>query len=69
MKRLFVMIALFLGCASQMTMDEAPHSKNTFFAASVKEGMEVLTLYKYQLVKIDTIMQHHNKTYVFHYKQ
>ena len=68
MKALFVLLFI-VGCAG--TIDDPLKKvtdKKSFFAPSVKDGMEYLSLWKLQLRKIDTVDVDHRKVYIFYYK-
>lgn len=62
-----IYIALLLFCCSSSKL--VNHDKNSFYASSVKEGFQILTMYQYELVKIDTLIDVNMKVYLFHYRK
>jgi hypothetical protein len=66
MKKILIIALLFIACSSTIPQ---PKNGESYYAESVKDGMQVLEVFKYKLNRIDTIrIKGSRDIYLFHYK-
>ena len=51
-----------LACAAHQGVSNRPH----FFIDSIKEGQTILKMYKWSLIRVDTLKD--KRTFIFYYK-
>jgi len=66
MKKFYIigLFILLIYCTSSVSLLTGPH----FYTANVKDGYDILKMYDWQLVRIDTLKES-QPVYIFYYKK
>ena len=64
MKKL-AFIFLFLFC----TPPEVIIDRHSFYAGTVKEGLDIAKMYEWKITKVDTVREGWSTVFLFHYRE
>ena len=68
MKKITIILLLISACGTQLNIPE-PKVGESFYAESIKDGEDIMTMMRWKLIKTDTLKEKDGrKVYLFHYK-